>query len=278
MIYPDSLRVRWNSGLPMTLGELMRILDSVYLMQITRNFEKISAQLAGLSNSNEKVNPNFARGLDGFLVPLRESLEPVELPVSVTQLDRIRTAIGSLGPPTYVELSYAINHLMTVVEDELRSCKILQIPRDRASYYGRTDLFGPDVTKRFPEVIGDIDEAANCYALGRFTATVFHLMRAMEGALHKMTVAFKITLDPKKQDWQDMVNAVRTHLNQMPARDDAEKAEREKVADVAAHLEAVKIAWRNPTMHPRAGAYTEPQAFDIINNCKALFVSLLRVV
>src|ERR1700687_6353897 len=47
-------------------------------------------------------------------------------------------------------------------------------------WVGVAPPFGYDVAKAFPRASDDILEATKCYALERYTASVFHLMRAIE--------------------------------------------------------------------------------------------------
>ena len=52
--------------------------------------------------------------------------------------------------------------------------------------------FGDEVANAFPNLIEDIDEAAKCLALSRYTACMFHLMRVMESSIHRLAKKLKV--------------------------------------------------------------------------------------
>lgn len=61
------------------------------------------------------------------------------------------------------------------------------VPENRKGLYYQDDrpLFGEAVANAIPNSTVEIAEAGRCFALERWTACVFHLMRAVELALHK---------------------------------------------------------------------------------------------
>ncbi|HVA67886.1 MAG TPA: hypothetical protein VNF45_01145 [Candidatus Binataceae bacterium] len=63
------------------------------------------------------------------------------------------------------------------------------------------------VNERFSDAIYDMQEAANCLALGRATACVFHLMRVLEVGLSALANELKIPW-PSHNDWQGVINAI----------------------------------------------------------------------
>lgn len=87
--------------------------------------------------------------------------------------------------------------------DELDGRYFLLVHTEREHYYRQPDaLFGDEVNKVFGGDTGeDISEAGKCYALGRYTATVFHLMRAMERAIHVLSEKLGATVTNKHGDF-----------------------------------------------------------------------------
>ena len=144
----------------------------------------------------------------------------------------------------------------------------MMIPADRVAYYETPNTFlGNEVLSRLIEVgleaTTDAAEAGNCYATGRYTACIFHLMRLMEKCVQKMGndlgIPEKITCE---KEWQKILNDMKGKIKEKyPSEKDSERI---KLESVIGHLETVKIAWRNPTMHPKA-TYTAREAENIIN-------------
>jgi len=63
------------------------------------------------------------------------------------------------------------------------------------------------------------------------------------------------------EEWQAILNAIRTQIKILyPKGNDTDRI---KYEAIIAHLETIKIAWKNPTMHPKA-TYTEEEAKNFI--------------
>jgi len=153
------------------------------------------------------------------------------------------------------------------IKDEIQSILWLYIPRERAKYYASNE-FGEDVLGAFHSAGYDIEEAGKCYALARYTACVFHLMRVMEVALRALAKTLNDPrLDPKRNpSWDSILRKCRDELAK-----DRDKRAPEWAADdsffsgVATRLMGVKDAWRNPTMHVEI-EYNDESAKDVWNH------------
>lgn len=71
-------------------------------------------------------------------------------------------------------------------------------------------ISGAEVRAQFSSAIYDIDEAAKCIALGRFTASVFHMMRVVELSLRAVAKCLGV-VEPKNPNWGDWLNGIRTN-------------------------------------------------------------------
>jgi hypothetical protein len=166
-----------------------------------------------------------------------------------------------------------VKRLLERILDELDSHQFLYVRSDLVPLYERDEPFGDAVGLRFPEATADISEAGKCLALGRFTASVFHLMRVMELAVQKFGVHLSITLDPRRESWYQIVVHVNRAINAMPAKDVEQVERRARYAMVAAHMNAVRLAWRNEVMHPKA-TFTEEEATGVWTHVEALMRDL----
>src|SRR5205085_2266401 len=98
----------------------------------------------------------------------------------------------------------------------------------------------------------------------RNTACVMHLMRVMEAGLKAVATALAIP-DPAQANWQQIIDQINSQINQRRAAKSAGWLAVEPFfADVSAHLFAVKVAWRNPSMHLEA-KYDESEAKRMYN-------------
>jgi len=132
-------------------------------------------------------------------------------------------------------------------------------------------LFGEAIIERFPASGNDIEEAGKCYAAGRDTACVFHLMRVMEIGLRTLGASLKDTrLDPKRNpSWEAILKKCDEELGKALSDRAVEWREDDAFYSTAtANLRVVKDAWRNPTMHVDQ-TYTEETALDVWNAVRA---------
>ncbi len=258
----------------------MHEFDSSYFFALSRTLERTCTDLANVENRDEAMPGFFREALLEKTADIRARLKPMDLQLSLMFLDRMDFDLDDEGDETTArQFAHAVSDLSMRITDELKLTKVLQIPRERAPHYLQKDAFGVAVSNRFSDAVTDLEEASTCFALGRYTACVFHLMRVLELGCQelakKMGVAFPVDLT-----WQTLLNNVRSALKALNSRATRTAAEKElykKGSEAAAHLQNVKDAWRNDVMHPRA-SYTEEQALDVWNHSKPLMIKLAEFV
>lgn len=157
------------------------------------------------------------------------------------------------------------------IRREMQGNIFFYVDSAKAEFYRDAHLFGTEVEARFPRASGDISEAGKCLALDRPTACVFHLMRVMEVALQEFGDALGVSF-PQDKNWQTILDQTNKAIKGM----DHKLAKTPQYAEAAAHLYNVKLAWRNPVMHPKE-SYTWDEAKQIFGNVKT-FVSDLATL
>lgn len=171
-----------------------------------------------------------------------------------------------------IPLSAAFEHEFSEVRsriaDEMSSASFFCISGKHSERY-RNPLHGWElIVDRFPSVRNEIEEASKCSAVGRTTATVFHLMRVMERGLAAIGRDLKI----KKQNptWDAILGAVDGKLNPKPRsgkpapkRRRRSRVHEQFIAESTVHLRAVKVAWRNPVMHKVENVYDDARADEV---------------
>lgn len=121
-----------------------------------------------------------------------------------------------------------------------------------------------DLLLFWPGLDFDIRSARSCLGLGHSTAAVFHLSRALEGALQGLAKRYKIP-GWKNQTWQTLTDRLNAKLRSMSLATENARATHRQLAIALSHLNATRIAWRNDVMHP-GGEYTVVAARAIWNN------------
>lgn len=106
-----------------------------------------------------------------------------------------------------------------------------------------------EAVKRFPEIVGNVEEMSKCFALSRYAASVFHALRAVEGGLIHLGVFLKVP-DPKS-GWTAVTSrlstvVVKTNYKALPRNFKKCYPFLEQMHGVT---EALKSAWRNKISH-----------------------------
>jgi hypothetical protein len=76
-----------------------------------------------------------------------------------------------------------------------------------------------------------------------------------------------------EKNWQIILDGINKAIRALPAKDQRTIA----LSQAAGHLYNVKVAWRNPTMHPKI-TYTLEEAADLITTVKAFMNELVQVI
>lgn len=205
-----------------------------------------------------------------YLGHLAEDCSEVGLDMAVVAIERI---IESL-PPRFSQLSALLPDVQKRIEDQLDQTWFLYVSKEQAKYYDAKTLFGEEVAKIFPNTVVDIEEAGKCFATGRYTASVFHLMRVMELAVQHLGRLLKVKI-PEEKNWQNILDEINSQIRKMRPRTAKQKAVRDSYSASAAHLHNVKEAWRNRVMHPKA-TYTEEEAADVFVHVKTFMAHLAK--
>jgi hypothetical protein len=170
----------------------------------------------------------------------------------------------------------SVRDLQTRVRDEFKSRYVLVIPADKVQFYNpHKPLFGPVVDTQFPSQASfEISEAGKCFALGRYTATVFHLMRILEIALESIRLCLQMPKPIKAAD-KNWGRTLENMNREIKGRSDAKPQIWTRLTDKTLFdelyitLDRIRGLWRNTTMHVET-KYTEEEAKDIFDAVKTL--------
>lgn len=204
--------------------------------------------------ADKELTDSDREKLLGNLAAIKDELQDLGLESPVDQLERIVEAVRSRRatpvsptPLTGQHLAQMFRELHLRFEDELARQLCFIVPRDKAKFYEGPHLFGDKVSEAFPSATLDIEEAGKCLALHRGTAAVFHLMRVTEAGLRQAAQALGIPYAPS---WESYLRQLNAELSkEWKDKSPAWRKREPFYRDVHAHLHAVKLAWRNPTMH-----------------------------
>lgn len=220
---------------------------------------------------------------EGLIMSVRglvEVTENLELSVSKGAISRV---IGELdcftshGQEISIEVSAAsrfgwlLTNVSTTMTDELQSVKFFKVKPLMESFLEEDiSAFGERISDVFPNSAEDIVEAGKCLALGRSTASVFHLMRAMELAVQR--ISLRLDFPASEKEWGKLLSYISKAIESLPKGE-----ERDAWSEALSNLYHVKQAWRNKTMHPKR-TYTEAEANSVYNAVASFYVNITDLV
>lgn len=139
------------------------------------------------------------------------------LELSTIAVERLRDDIKRGDMKNWTQFSSRIPEIHQRIQDELDLHLFMQIPRDRVNYFQKTGLFGEGVSKAFPSASSDIEEAGNCYATDRNTASVFHSMRVLEHGLRGLAADLKVAFPGpiELENWQNIIEKIESEIRKI---------------------------------------------------------------
>ena len=200
---------------------------------------------------------------EAALTVMKDSCHALLLDSAEDQMNRMLKVVAS--NPTIDQLVNGLTELQNRIDDQLSRRSFYQLRPEVAEMFESLDPFGQEVSLRFGNSVHDMREASRCFACERYDATVFHLMRVLEGALRQLASMLDIEY---AINWDAYITAIQKVINNTTAKNEEERAKRKFVSKAASLLQSVQHAWRNPSMH-FGSRYGPDQTRDILNSSRA---------
>lgn len=231
--------------------------------------------------------PGWLQKLSRVLAGLQQLGEKIEIdPSLLNEIQKLKDEVGvtSCDLPALV-IQTKLDYIIEGVQNNLESRKFMYMPRDQVPYWENAELFGDDFLIGFStSAVMEMVEAGNCYAAGRWTASVFHSMRVAEHGLRSLAKGLRVTISNKGKncpleygDWDTVITAIRnkiTEIRKLPV-----SAKKEKLlqfyAGAADHCEYMKDIWRNEVSHTRR-RYNKTDSLAVINRVKEFIQPLAK--
>lgn len=213
------------------------------------------------------------------LTPIVKEFRNIGLSLTADTTEDIIKELQSGSRRSFDWLHTQAENIESLAEKELKGKFFLYIPPERARFWPtmkNRNVFGDEVQKKFPSAEFDIGNSGVCLATMMPTASVFHLMRALEIGLRALGDALGVSTDHK--NWQNALEQIESKIREMPKdprwkKQPDFKEQQQYYSECAAHFSILKDAWRNHTMHGRA-IYNEDQGELILLTVKAFMQKL----
>lgn len=141
------------------------------------------------------------------------------------------------------------DELASRIIDELATSYFLALNMKEADNYINPRKGWEEIIKRFPETVGDVEEALKCFALSRYAACVFHSCQIVEIGLIELGTFIGVS-DPLS-GWTAVANALDKIVNKKSHHDRSpfEQKNFAFLEQMQGTVEALKNAWRNKISH-----------------------------
>lgn len=252
-----------------TLLALMKGLDR--LAAIYEDFADLAAKIDQLTESPpstpdpaqaeevENIKMSLETGCNRRCDDLKSLLDDVashcvslQLRCGLAQIKRIQDRLVEGTKFRDLCLAAQITNLSERIEDDFRDRMFLFVALEKAALFKDDPVpFGTKVKERFPNVSADIEDARWCLGIERSTAAVYHLMRVVEFGIRRLAKRLRLPTHLEHKPWGDILKAARTATAALPYTSTKERNRRDRCSEAIAHLNTVKDAWRNPTMHAK---------------------------
>jgi hypothetical protein len=170
-----------------------------------------------------------------------------DLPCSVETAKKLAVWADNYSPGD-TELRDLCIELRGRIMDETRGREFFTLSLQEAEHYHHPIRKWEGVVERFPKAIADIEEAWKCFALARYTASVFHSLQVVEVGL--IELGDFIGINDPISGWTAVAQRLKKIID-TKYRDlsDFEKKHRLFLEQVQGTVEALKNAWRNKVSH-----------------------------
>jgi len=163
---------------------------------------------------------------------------------------------------TVEAMKVRVESLEAAMKAEMECHLFLWVNGQRSDFYSKDAqaILGAQCCQRFPSIQKEIEEAAKCYAVGRYTASAFHLMRSTEAGIKALAKAIGFT--PTHRGWGLVFKELERQSKLSPPPP-VWSAHRKFLNQLSGDLVAITKAWRNDIAH-LVDTYTEEDAKSLI--------------
>lgn len=228
----------------------------------------------GMGNGNEEENRRQRGLIASNLKAVVPELEFLELRLTKMYVQRVLPTVQSWTAREVLDHLAIIDERM---KDELAMFSLIFLSPKEREYYQRSDLLGAPFKAAFPAANDEITEAGTCFALGRYTASVFHLVRATEIGLEAIHAALGLPgIEKKPWTWDDALKDIDEVIKDNDRALIADPGWVENAAffrKAYALLWAIKGPFRNETTHVEL-TFGENEAERVFDAVKAFLAHL----
>jgi hypothetical protein len=271
-----------ESGQIVSLWDIMQALNAQQLISIIKQLgEMVGTLVATRTMAPSSMTRPINVGTELALEEFGELLRSCDLELSATTADRLVALIKNEPQASFGELEPDVLDLLKRLHDELDGRHFFVISPECEHFYDVSGTFlGEMVINKFQPLTEDAIEAGNCFALARYNACVFHLMRIMEFTVQKLGRKFKIA-NLHKKAWGQILGELKHKIDGMSQDNQQRLMKKDRMKNTFALLDAVCRSTRNRTVHARLTeanrTYKQDEAMDLMQRVRSFVIDFCKL-
>lgn len=228
-----------------SLGDFMEMFRGYHLVRLGLLLDQATVAREA---HRFKMTEEWWATMNVALPAVRIDCELFGLTVTVAAINRLEKRLHD-GEKDLVTIVSDLNYIQEQVGHELDSCLFLYVPSEGADYYENPQRGWQATLDKFPSTMLEVEEASKCFALGRYTACVFHAMRTLEAGLNVLADEFGVST--AKANWHNILDVIGSEINKKSQDLGANWPDQQFYSEAALEFRHFKNAWRNHVMHLR---------------------------
>jgi len=243
----------------------------------------------GALPSNESWTEDLRKIGESFAGHMHKDLESIGCNVAAQAARRFGNDLPWPGISPNIEerlrdIKPRSRELQSVIFDEMKRHLFFWVPPERARFYELPEDVSEwnETEQAIDELIGvhfkraatEILQARKSYAVGQYTASVFHLMRACEVGIKALYKSLGISAPKLSDSWGNLLKPMDEQIKLGPTSRHGDWGKLPSFFDHATNdVRAIKRSWRDTTMHIDSD-YNEGQALKALDAVTSFFVHL----
>jgi hypothetical protein len=244
--FSSCLPMRDNCSGVVSLFDMLQFYGDALIFEVSAlHFAK--AKL-GFEKSDSHVLPAAGAMVYAKLGVLSALFDLYGMKSSAAQCKRVIAMIEAKGPNIRCgELYESLKQLRERSEDEFKAEFFIHLTPDEARLYQNPTKNWQEVSSRFYKVKFNIEESAKCFALGRFGASVFHILQVAEYGVIKVADLMGVSGD--KPGWGSLQKIQDLIKIPYAQRTDLVKQHSKFLENVVPLAFVIKDRWRHKLDH-----------------------------
>jgi hypothetical protein len=233
----------------LTLQALMKKFEAQELLNAIRRLMRDADLLKAVHK--KRMSPRQTGVLatvEKQIKELTKCCESADLPMSVLALKRLLLLFPLSEQAIAESIQSAVLKAVITVEDELSLHSYFSLEPNEAELYSQPWAGWEKIVAKFPDTNRDIEEMNKCFALGRYTAAMFHALHVAEWGAIKLGDYIGVA-DPKK-GWGPAQKKLRELVDAGHSKLPANlKGQFDFLEQMNREIQTMVLAWRHKVDH-----------------------------